>query len=177
MDYIQEGTSSRIVPWKNGIVRKRIKRQSNTLSIKEQIHIHKIAETIIKEFYILTTPHLYYDMAYPGYYLMEEIDVEEPIWLGSCMYDPVIKELQTFWQSMWNHNYAAWDFELYRQPDGRVMIIDFDKFGIRLESSVKMPIQTKFEWFFDHICFPQEFTKEFPHTIMEYFHSSRISYK
>ena len=84
---------------------------------------------------------------------------------------------------MWNYGYAPWDFELYLQPDSRVMILDFDKFGKRLlsnpkdtEPCVRMPFEKNFQGFFDHICFPEGFTDGFPHTIMEHFHPSRISY-
>jgi hypothetical protein len=64
---------------------------------------------------------------------------------------------------------------ILRQGNKDVMIIDFDKFGKRIPH-LMMPIQTPLEDFFDHICFPPRFTNNFPHTVMEHFHPSRISY-
>uniref|UniRef100_A0A6C0KP71 Uncharacterized protein n=1 Tax=viral metagenome TaxID=1070528 RepID=A0A6C0KP71_9ZZZZ len=194
MDSIQEGSSGIIISWNSGIVRKKLKKQQNpTLTLQEQKNIHNIAESITKQLHILKVPKLYIDFLYPAYYLMEKVDTEEPIWLG----DPLVysqynskflkdlkKELHTFWQSMWNYGYAAWDFELYLQPDDRVILLDFDKFGKRLltnpsltDPSVYMPLQIMTaNNFFDHMCFPHGFTDDFPHTIMEHFLPSRISY-
>jgi len=194
MDSIQEGSRGIILSWNSGIVRKKLKKQKNpTLNLQEQKNIHNIAESITKHLHILKVPKLHIDYIYPLYYLMEKVDTEEPIWLG----DPLVhtqytsiflknlkKELQNFWQSMWNYGYAAWDFELYEQPDGRVILLDFDKFGKRLLTnpsptypSVYMPLQRSTDInFFEHICFPHEFTDDFPHTIMEHFLPSRISY-
>ena len=198
---INEGSNGHIVHWKEGIVRKKIKRQHDSgLDIKTQKEIHKIAEVILQSMTILKSPRLHNDRNYPTYYLMEDVDTEEPIWLG----DPetheqhnkefillLTDELQRFWQSMWNYGYAAWDFELYLQPPdlwpdakeakATVMILDFDKFGKRLltnpsnKASVIMPFKNS-DWFFNNICFPRGFADEFSHTIMDHFNPSRISY-
>ena len=214
MDIINEGRNGNIVNWKEGIVRKILKRQQDSgLPIFQQKEIHKIAEDILQSMNILNlvndqsidpsyqwnkilrTPLLRNDPIISGYYLMEKINMDKPLWLGDpitlTQYDKkfiltLTNELQRFWQSMWNHGYAAWDFELYLQPDGTVVLLDFDKFGKRLltnvdsnivEPSIHMPFKTDIgNWFFDTICFPYGFENEFSHTILDHFNPSRISY-
>jgi hypothetical protein len=151
---MQEGTSSTIERWKPGIIQKKQKRRSFSLSVLEQRKIHRIIYDCLKTYKILKTPKIYYDTDNPNAYLMQEINTDNPIWLGDpstyASYSPeyiaaLIKELQQLWKHLWNSGYSAWDFELYVQPNNNVMILDFDKFG------------KKINYFFDHICFPQGF--------------------
>ena len=181
---LNEGSNSIIVHWNEGIVRKKIKRQHSTgLDIKTQKKIHKIAEVILQSMDILKTPRLYHEYYSSEYYLMDEVDTKVPIWLGDPetrgQYDKefivtLTTELQRFWQGMWNYGYAAWDFELYLQPGGEVIILDFDKFGKRslTNPSNKASVNMSFR----NICFPRGFADEFSHTILDNFNPSRISY-
>jgi hypothetical protein len=85
---------------------------------------------------------------------MERIDVEKPIFLG-CQgnvlegldRDLLVSELASLWKALYKKGYMAWDFELYLQPDGRVAMVDFDKF--KKGSYVT--------GFFIHPCFPRGF--------------------
>jgi hypothetical protein len=187
MDSIQEGSSSMILPWKHNTIQKKRKKSANTLTLFEQRVIHGIIENLTQKTKVLKTPKLYNDFKYPNHYIMEKINTDTPIWLGdphihlhyeTLFMKTLLHEIQDLWKNMWNYGYAPWDFELYIQPNKEVMIIDFDKFGKRIShtNSLMMPLQTPLEDFFDHICFPPRFTNNFPHTVMEHFHPSRISY-
>jgi len=88
---------------------------------------------------------------------MEKIDTRRPIILGAMgtqvicpkTKERLIKELKYAWLTLYEEGYAAWDFELYKQPDGTIMILDFDKF--REAGSLT-------EEFFKHPCFPRGFS-------------------
>jgi hypothetical protein len=90
-------------------------------------------------------------------YEMEKIDIRRPIILGflGTQYicaktkERLCKELNYAWLALYKEGYAAWDFELYKQPDGTIMMIDFDKF----RPSGSIP-----EGFFNHPCFPRGFS-------------------
>jgi RIO-like serine/threonine protein kinase len=49
----------------------------------------------------------------------------------------MIKELKTFYQKMMKNNYFPLDYELFKQKDGKVALIDFDKF-IPMDKSFKV---------------------------------------
>jgi hypothetical protein len=88
---------------------------------------------------------------------MEEVCTKKPLMLSDedskALYDTNLvhdteAELGRFITTLWrDHRFAAWDFELYVQPDGSVVILDFDKFKGNIE-----------EGFFDHACFPRNFS-------------------
>jgi hypothetical protein len=91
-------------------------------------------------------------------YEMEKIDIRRPIILGAVgtqticpkTKERLCDELKYAWLALYEEGYAAWDFELYKQPDGRIMMIDFDKFKCGSE----LP-----ERFFKHPCFPHGFAE------------------
>lgn len=50
------------------------------------------------------------------------------------------RELQQFYRKGRSLGIYPQDFELYKQPDGRVAMVDFDKFGIwNTDGSVEFP--------------------------------------
>ena len=188
-----EQSNSIITHWNFDIVERKQNTQVLTgRHVQVQKKIHKIAEGLLRSTILLKVPELYDEVNHPYQYLMKEIDMEEQLWLGDpythSHYDPrflsaITNEVQQFWQGMWNSGYAAWDFKLYLQPNGIIMIDDFENFGLRLQSklseirpSIHMPFKTPLTDFFDHVCFSYDFEKEFSHTILEHFNTSRISY-
>ena len=125
------------------------KAQKGSLSLDEQKAIHAIIQET--SYTLLRAPVLVHGDAYE----MERIDIEKPIFLG-CQgnvlevdRDLLVSELATLWKALYKKGYMAWDFELYLQPDGRVVIVDFDKFKV---SSAYMD-----DSFFIHPCFPRGF--------------------
>lgn len=63
-------------------------------------------------------------------YKMERIDVDEPIAMLELDKVKGLKaELQRFYRVAKESGIFPADFELYLQPDGRVAMIDFDKFA------------------------------------------------
>lgn len=106
------------------------KSQKGSLSLNEQKAIHSIIEES-SSYTVLRAPRLIHGDGYE----MERIDVEKPIFLG-CQGNVLegvdrgvlVSELAIMWKALYKKGYMAWDFELYLQPDGRVAIVDFDKF-------------------------------------------------
>jgi hypothetical protein len=89
-------------------------------------------------------------------YEMGRIDVEKLIFLG-CQGNVLeglntallVSELVRLWKALYKKGYIAWDFELYLQPDGRVAMVDFDKF-----KTVETDLDDSL---FIHPCFPRGF--------------------
>ena len=157
------GSRSIIIPHGNHTIRKKIINERYGHSLELQKSIHRTAYDVLRNFRILTTPSVSDDQ---NYYIMDRIDTSKPIWLGDTesysIYDANLiidlrRELVRFWTIMWNNNFAPWDFELYLQPDSRVMMIDYDKYGIRTESGIRLPVRINMDDFFIHPSFPKGF--------------------
>lgn len=63
-------------------------------------------------------------------YKMDRIHVEKPLEVTDAKDHPVFLELKQFYAAAKAHGTFPADYELYIQPDGRVAMVDFDKFGI-----------------------------------------------
>ena len=130
---------------------------STSLPIDIQKHIHTTLLHILSQpaYILLRVPKL---IPNPDEYEMEKIDTRRPIILGAmgtqiiCQKtkERLCQELKYAWLALYEEGYAAWDFELYKQPDGTIMILDFDKFK---QSG------TLAEDFFKHPCFPRGFSE------------------
>lgn len=132
--------------------------------VEFQRRLHRLSQTILRDdnnFTILRTPHLYEHQDY----WMEHVDVRYPVYLGdsdstsilSSIYpsllNPLTQELKRYWIQMWDHGYSPYGFELYVQPDGSVVLLDFDTYGSRTQET--RPVFP--EHFFQHPCFPPDF--------------------
>jgi hypothetical protein len=62
-------------------------------------------------------------------YKMERIDVSRPLEYTAVSTHLVLSELQVFYTMAKHAGIFPADYELYEQPDGRVAMVDFDKFG------------------------------------------------
>jgi len=99
---------------------------------------------------------------------MRKIKTTQPLHLGLIQHHNLADEVRRLWLRLWEDGFAAWDFELYLQPDGKVMMIDFDRFGYRMylenllghipiDRRIHLPITIKPGTFFQHVCFPTDF--------------------
>lgn len=63
-------------------------------------------------------------------YKMDRIQVDKPLEVLDAKTHPVFAELSAFYKAAKRYNVFPADYELYMQPDGRVAMVDFDKFGL-----------------------------------------------
>jgi hypothetical protein len=132
------------------IPHRRVPKGSLSLDQQKAIHAAIIEETT--SYTLLTAPRLVHADAYE----MGRIDVEKVIFLG-CQGNVLeglntallVSELARLWKALYKKGYIAWDFELYLQPDGRVAMVDFDKF-----KTVETDLDDSL---FIHPCFPRGF--------------------
>ena len=127
-----EGATSKIERTKNGWVRKTLKRQAKKTAtlIETQLAIQNWSASILKPengFKLLFTPAAR-ESSYKNSYEMEEINNEHPI--DTITSPELQKEIELYFKYAYAANYYPSDFELYEQPDKRVALLDFDKFGI-----------------------------------------------
>ena len=178
MESIDEGMNGRIYDL-GTTVKKIQKRHSLGHDIMTQKRIHNLTERLVNELKlkVLRTPHVF--MENQNEYEMAKILTKDVIYLGDPNHgvtlseqcrEALIADLVILWIELFKSGFAAWDFELFLQPDGTVMFIDFDKFGFRMTSgpvSILLP-QTKrgseahtcmpeLKYFFQNPCFPHDF--------------------
>jgi len=106
--------------------RKRDSGRKSFLSVEEEKQIHSRVFDLLKHpFYtILSTPRLNPDSSK---YEMEHIDTSIPLWLSlTPSIEDLTFEVACLWKALYREGWALYDFELYRQRDGRVMILDFN---------------------------------------------------
>ena len=75
------------------------------------------------------------------HYKMDRISVDKPLEMLEVKKHPVFEELKLFYSHSRRNFLFPADFELYEQPDGRIAMVDFDKFGKWLETG-----QVVFPW-------------------------------
>ncbi len=187
------GASAVILPLADGhLVRKKMRRNAAGHDELTQQRIHRLSQRILQDrnnFDYLRMPVLEEgDWIPQEHYVMQRVDVTRPLFLGdrdSCAsilndrsvpehlsLDDISNELARWWRQMWEAGFAPWDFELYVQRNGRVILLDLDKFGFRREGAaaaaggapapsqgdpVQMPVPLALDTFFHHPCFPRDF--------------------
>ncbi len=137
--------------------------------IVTQKRIHSLAEKIVKQsdiFKYLDIPSLSFEH-YTESYEMEQIELNEPIILSEIFKEewaePLMNEITYFWSLLWSEGIALYDFKLYRQRTGKVMLFDFEHFGFRQQighrETITFPYETNspLKYFFHHPCFPPNF--------------------
>ncbi len=108
--------------------RKRAHQRINSLRAKEQYEMQRWAWEKTKGMKLLFVPPVIDFSEHE--YKMKKIDVSKPIAEDNIPQHPVCKELQEFYNAGKKEGIYPCDYELYEQADGRVGMIDFDKFGI-----------------------------------------------
>jgi len=71
-------------------------------------------------------------------YLMEEINIQRPLVLPALDH-PCAPELAAWVQALQAEGILPLDYEAYEQPDGRVAVVDVDKFGTLDGRDVVLP--------------------------------------
>jgi hypothetical protein len=176
-----EGNNGRVYQTETSTVIKVQKRNSLGHDVITQKRIHYAAQKVISEINlkILRVPRL--QLGNPPQYEMELINTHRIIYLGDPnhgtslspeFYEALCCEITQFWIALINMGFAAWDYELFLQDNGTVMLIDFDKFGFRMTSgpvSIQLPqikrgsetrsCMPDLHYFFQNPCFPHDFVK------------------
>jgi len=124
------------------IVVKRLRRgHRKSHGAVEQCRIQSKISQILCEgngFKILYTPRAW--AANENQYSMERIETASPVEILDNKIDGLSRELAIFYMKAMAYEIFPCDYELYLQPDGRVALIDFDKFGTWLsDGSVETP--------------------------------------
>lgn len=147
-------------------VEKVAKRGSKAHDIITQRRIHDLAYRILNDgtYKILYTPQLSDNQTK---YEMRKIDTREPIWLGTeTNPDPaLVEEVIRFWKAMYTAGFALFDFELYKQSNGRVCVLDYDSAGFVMTGPAERVLIPGKEdinpsMFFVHPCFPPDFEEK-----------------
>jgi hypothetical protein len=176
-----EGNNGRVYETSSSTVIKVQKRNSLGHDVITQRRIHNAAQQAVSTIglKILRVPRL--ENSNPTQYEMELIDTHRIIYPGDPnhgtslapeFYEVLCRELTDFWICMYMMGFAAWDYELFLQKDGTVVLLDFDKFGFRMTSGpvsihlpeVKRGSETRgcmpdLGFFFQNPCFPHDFVE------------------
>lgn len=133
-------------------IHRHLKHRAKCLNAKKQCEIQQWASSLLKPangFSLLFTPRAWCNEADADMrqYRMEKIDCSDQV--ESCsVRSSELAELKLFYQKANEIGIFPCDYELYRQSDGRIGLIDFDKFGSwhNTESGSGEPYQ--------HVVFP-----------------------
>ena len=120
--------------------RNRAQQRKSSLRAKEQAHIQEWARTLCLELHLsmLFVPRAW--DAQEHSYKMERIDVSKPLLETEIQSHPVLRELRILYAQAKKEGIFPADYELYIQPNGRVAMVDFDKFGIwNRDGTVEFP--------------------------------------
>lgn len=180
MDSIDEGGNSYLYETEFGVM-KVAKRNAIGHDIQTQKRIHDLTRRVTKELALelLCVPELNHSEL--RQYEMERVSTQDILYLGDRLHSTPMtesfatklsEELARLWAALWGHGFAAWDFELFLQPDGTVSMVDFDTFGFRMTSGelpILLPYAPKhsetpsrlhdLQYFFQTPCFPRGFVE------------------
>jgi hypothetical protein len=129
---INEGSSGKVFAYGQAEVVKVAKRGvRGNLGIREQYKMHHYVHSVLThgEYKILYTPRPLGCLG--NSYKMERIDDRAMIVGAAVATMPaLVEELARLYEELGQRNITPNDFELYLQADGRVALIDFDKFVV-----------------------------------------------
>ncbi len=127
-----EGACGKILATKDPAVvikkihrRKRAQQRPSSLTAEEQARLQEWAAIVCKDLPLLIVPRAWDAQRFQ--YTMERIDVTRL--LEDPRGHPVLNDLKIFYDRAKAAHIFPTDYELYLQPDGRVAMVDFDKFG------------------------------------------------
>lgn len=176
--YLDQGMNGKLYKTERGVLKIQ-KKHSLGHDIQTQKRIHHLTDTLVNELnlQILFVPHLYIENQ-EGYE-MTSIDTSRILYPGDPsrstsvpqeLYESMCQELTRLWISLFQRGFAAWDYELYLQPNGKIALLDFDKFGFCMTSgpvSIQLPYKKRdsethicipdLRYFFQNPCFPSDF--------------------
>jgi hypothetical protein len=142
-DFIDEGASARIYKCEGypGYIIKQQKRSARHIShppiLQQRIQEWARNATQQDNFTHLRVPWCQHVGSSPksSMYVMELIDVSEPVDLTLRIPEIFAKELIRFYFLAACSGYYPYDYEIYKQPDNTYALVDFDKFGLLLNKS------------------------------------------
>ena len=161
---MDEGSNGRIYRLANGKVQKVAKRRVSGHDIETQKRIHMFLEK--RQMRYIHVPALMKDKFAEHEYCMEAIDTSTPVAISEENPE-MFYEFLDLWKKAWMYGFGLLDFELYRQPNGKYAIIDFDKTAFRItggpvENQFQLPFpynpsRTSNSVYFAYPCFPANF--------------------
>jgi len=132
-----EGANGKILDTENSNVvikkihrRHRAHQRTGSLGAEEQARTQEWARMLCHNegFKLLFVPRAWDAERFQ--YKMDRIHVGNPLEILEAKAHPVFAELQAFYTAAKAHDIFPADYELYIQADGRVAMVDFDKFGL-----------------------------------------------
>jgi hypothetical protein len=110
--------------------RNRAQQRKGSLTAEEQARTQEWARRLClaENFQLLFVPRAWDAERFQ--YKMDRIDVTKPLEILEAKNHPVFEELTRFYAAAKRKDIFPADYELYIQPDGRVAMVDFDKFAI-----------------------------------------------
>ncbi len=165
-------------------------KQSPVHDIVTQKRIHRLLSRVMDELScsLFRVPKLLDDNS--DTYKIENYSTDKNISMGMLSqlhnYPAYLKEYLDIWRRMWYYGFALYDFTLWKQEDGTLVMIDFDHTGFRMTEGPRLfsfPKSFHEEYLFDHPCYPQNFLERVldcrePYTQKEYLQQlSRYPYR
>ncbi len=135
--------------------------------ITTQKRIHRLLSRVIAENYcsLFHVPELIEPES--DIYIVKVFDVSKKITIGMLSqyhnYKDYLREYLQVWRRMWYYGFALYDFNLYLQDDGTLVMSDFDHTGFRMTDGPRLcsfPKPFNEEYLFDHSCYPQYFLEK-----------------
>ncbi len=119
--------------------RNRPQQRTCSLGAEQQARMQDwIRSLCLKEnFQILYEPRAWDAEKYS--YKMDRIQIDSPVEISVSLDAALLKELQTLYRVSLAKGIIPIDYELYRQSDGRVAMVDFDKFSTWKEGIITFP--------------------------------------
>lgn len=120
--------------------RSRPQQRTCSLSAEEQARVQEWAASVCHSqgFKVLFVPRAWDAHRYE--YKMDRIQTDKPVDILRIKSHRVLEELKIFYRTAQDLGVFPADFELYEQEDGRVAMIDFDKFAAwKKDGSIEFP--------------------------------------
>lgn len=109
--------------------RNRPQQRTSSLRAEKQAEIQEWARGVCES---LSCKVLYVPRAWDAgrfEYKMDRINTDNPLHLSDVRAHPVLTDIKAFYGAAQKASVFPADYELYIQPDGRVAMVDFDKFA------------------------------------------------
>lgn len=125
---MREGASSHIFIDINGQVATKRRKRGQSASLVAEYYMHRYVHTLLSspKYKLLFAPQPF--VCKEREYSMEAIDDGYLIMTGNYR-EELKTEVKQFYCDMARDGFFPHDFELYLQTDGRVAMVDFEKFG------------------------------------------------
>lgn len=145
-NFRMEGACGKILPTDNpAVVLKKVHRRNRpqqrtcSLGAEQQARMQEWARSLCVQarFSMLFVPRAW--DADKHSYKMDRIRVDTPLEVLDTKDHPVLSELKVFYAMAQKALVFPIDYELYVQPDGRVAMVDFDKFASWHDGEIVFP--------------------------------------